>query len=214
MSRPHETLADLAARLGVSEETAALFQRKPRDSKSSTLGKPRGASARLAAIAGPAVKADVAPVLVHRDEELLAAVVRVGELERANALLAIRVRVLTEQLDAAAPLLDESACASVEMERELAQLRAEDRRGFWAASARRFDQVRGRRRQRWARGGARMRSLRIDLRLARLMLARLQGRLHKPGGKLALVGGREQLRARLAELPRVRNPYCALGDFE
>ena len=59
-----------------------------------------------------------------------------------------------------------------------------------------------------------MRSLRIDLRLARLMLARLQGRLHKPGGKLALVGGREQLRARLAELPRVRNPYCALGDFE
>jgi hypothetical protein len=45
------------------------------------------------------------------------------------------------------------------------------------------------------------------------MLARAQ-RPAVPGRKLGLVGGREQLRARLAEMPRVKNPYAALGDVE
>jgi hypothetical protein len=71
------------------------------------------------------------------------------------------------------------------------------------------------RRMRWARGGARVRALREELRLTRLMLARQQvARGFDSPHKLNLIGGREQLEARIAELPGVGNPYAAVpkGD--
>lgn len=90
------------------------------------------------------------------------------------------------------------------LERELAAARL-------AAPA--VDDVRAHRRRRWARGGARVRDLRSTLRLTRLMLARQQrARGLSSPHKLSLVGGRAQLRERLAGLPSVGNPYTSLGS--
>jgi len=61
------------------------------------------------------------------------------------------------------------------------------------------------------RGGARMRELRQTLRLTRLMLARQQAARGAGGLKLHLIGGKEHLKERLAELPSVGNPYTSLG---
>ena len=61
------------------------------------------------------------------------------------------------------------------------------------------------------RGGARVRELRQTLRLTRLMLARQQAARGAGGLKLHLVGGKEHLKKRLAELPSVGNPYTSLG---
>ena len=61
------------------------------------------------------------------------------------------------------------------------------------------------------RGGSRVRELRQALRLTRLMLARQQSARGAGGLKLHLIGGKEHLRERLAELPSVGNPYTSLG---
>lgn len=202
MKRP-ETLEELAARLGCSLDTARMFQRKPRAKKASALGDPRGTSAQIAAMAGPE-----APGFDHASE-LFALTVRVGELEREKSLLTIRVRVLTEQLDVAAPILDEATAAGVEMERDLtAALREEGARVFRQKGAAWYQRRRARRSVAF-RGGSRVRDLRHSLRLARLMLAR-KGAGGLRLNRLSLVGGREQLRQRLAELPSVGNPYASI----
>jgi hypothetical protein len=85
VKRP-ETLEETAARLGCSLDTAAMFQRKPRARRAAMLDQPRGASARVAAMAGPAPEPAPAPAL-DQSAELLALMVRVGELERTNAVL-------------------------------------------------------------------------------------------------------------------------------
>lgn len=206
-------LEELAARLGCSVETAALFQRKPRAKKGAALEEPRGASARIAAISGrETVRADVAPIDVPRlapellppatadlREELVSLTARVGELEREKARLSAdrdHWMNLWQAADNAREALAEEA-----------------RRDMRAGSHAWLTNKREARRLRWARwGGVRMRRLRQDLRLAHVRLTRLQGA--RPGSKLALIGGREQLRRRLEELPRPVNPYATGGNFE
>lgn len=90
MKRP-ETLEELAARWGCSIETAKMFQRQPRKKTGPKLAEPRGASAKIAALAGPESPA------IDQSAELLALMVRVGELEgqvltlRAEATRRFRV---------------------------------------------------------------------------------------------------------------------------